>query len=116
MGSSQHKDPNIEMFVECSKPYYVAGEYVEGCVHLHVKINSSYSNLTIYMQGQEYVYWQERRKRGKHTRTYTYRNKHDSYRSFFLLKDFKNYIAQGQYTLPFAFLLPAAMCGSFFHS
>ena len=116
MGSSQHKDPNIEMFVQCNKPYYVAGEYIEGCVHLNAKINSNYSNVTIYLEGQEYVCWTERRKRGKNHITVVYRNRYDSYKGFFMMKDFKGNLPQGQYTLPFAFLLPAMMCGSFYHS
>ena len=52
MGSSHVKDPNIELFVESNKQYYVAGEYVEGCEYLNAKATcNNYAGITLYVLG-----------------------------------------------------------------
>ena len=90
----------------------MAGEYVDGCVYLNVKQNSNYSNLTLYVLGKEHVYWSEGS--GKNRRSY--RNDYESYKSFFLMQDFRGNLPKGSYSQPFAFLLPNMMCGSFYDS
>ena len=47
MFTSFTKDPNIDMVIQIEKPYYVAGEYVKGCVYLNVKQDSRYEKIII---------------------------------------------------------------------
>ena len=112
MGASYVKDPNLDIFIESNKAYYVAGDYVEGCAYIDAKVSTNYSNITLYVLGNEYVYWTTGS--GKNRRTHS--NNYESYRYFIMMNDFKQNVGQGQYAFPFAFQLPSMMCGSFFAS
>ena len=110
MGNSRVKDPNIDLFIDTDKNYYVAGEYVEGVVYLNAKAGGQYSNLTLYIEGKEYVRWTTGS--GKNRRTHS--NRYQSYYSHHLMTEFRGGLQPGQFTFPFSMLLPAMMCGSFY--
>lgn len=112
LGSSYIHDPNIEIFMQVNKQYYIAGEYVEGEIYIRVKQPSLYTRLMVNLEGEEYVYWTEGQGRNKRY----YRNQYQNYYSGFIVQNFGGMINQGDYIFPFAFLLPAMITGSFFHS
>ena len=37
MGSFNEKDEHIDLYMEVSKPFFVAGQYVEGCIYIDAK-------------------------------------------------------------------------------
>lgn len=47
MGAITGGDSDIVIFMNVSKQYYIAGEYVEGEVYLEAKNDRPYSNLCI---------------------------------------------------------------------
>lgn len=113
MGAITGRDSNITIFMNVSKQYYVAGEYVEGEVYLDVKADRPYSNLCIKLEGDETVTWSENH--GKNN-TQVYTNSYENYRGHFLVADFHGIVKKGQYSFPFAFLLPSMITGSFYIS
>lgn len=109
MGSSQNKDPTIDIYLTLSKRVYYAGETVEGAVHINCKANRPYTQIFLRLHGHESVHWEE---------TYDkiqvhYTNSKDTYHEQFLLSNFPMGIKTGQYSLPFAILLPSAFPASF---
>ena len=112
MGNSGAKDQHVDIFIETSNPYYVAGEYLEGYVYINAKKDRKYNNLILYLIGDEHV---EKGKTKKNDRK-AQRNRYENYRSFFLMNDFKGTLPMGQYAFPFAILLPYMMSGSFYYS
>jgi hypothetical protein len=57
MGSSQNKDPAVRIYITLAKRVYMAGEMIEGAVHLDCKANRPYKQLYIKLNGSEEVYW-----------------------------------------------------------
>lgn len=108
MGNDFKKDDQLDLYMELSKQAYVAGEYVEGCVYIDARVRRAYSALRIKLVGNEKVEWQEHRKK----KTVTLKNSCKNYEDSFLMTDFHGAVNQGQYSLPFSFLLPSAMAGS----
>lgn len=66
MGSSQNKDEFVDLYMEVNRPYYVAGDTVEGCVYINAKATRNYKNLVIRLRGDEYVEWTEHHHHGQH--------------------------------------------------
>ena len=57
MGSAHNKDEHVDMYIEVHRPYYVAGDAVEGCIYLHAKTNRDYQDLSIRLKGHEHIEW-----------------------------------------------------------
>lgn len=57
MGSSQNKDATVRIYITLSKRVYMAGEMVEGVVHLDCKANRPYTHLYIKLNGSESIHW-----------------------------------------------------------
>lgn len=112
MGSSHIRDENIQIFMQLSKQFFLSGEIVEGEIYIQVRKPSQYGKLVVGVEGEEYVYWSE----GAGNNRRVYKNRYASYNSYFVVFDFGGLVQQGDYIFPFAFLLPAAITGSFFHS
>jgi len=112
MGNSHIQDPNIEIFMQINKQYYFAGEYVEGEVYVRAKQPSTYKKLVVSLDGEEFVYWTEGQGRNKRH----YSNRYQNYKSSFIVMDFQGKVNQGDFTFPFALLLPNMITGSFFYS
>ena len=68
MGSSQNKDPAVRIYITLAKRVYIAGEMVEGVVHIDCKASRPYKQLYIKLNGSERVHWQEHH--DKHTDYY----------------------------------------------
>lgn len=109
MGSSQNKDPTLNIYITLGKRFYYAGETVEGVVHIDCKANRPYTQLFLRLHGSECVHWEE-----TYGKTHIhYSNFKDTYNEEFLLSNFPMGIKTGQYSLPFSILLPAAFPASF---
>lgn len=109
MGSSQNKDPTLNIYVTLSKRYYYAGETVEGVVHVDCKANRPYNQLMLRLHGSESVHWSE-----NHGKTHvSYSNFKDTYHEELLLAQFPMGIRTGQFSFPFSLLLPATFPASF---
>lgn len=109
MGSSQNKDPNIDIYITLNKRIYYAGETLEGAVHLDCRANRPYTQIFLRLHGHERVHWEETYYK-THIR---YTNDRDTYHDEFLLRNFPMGIKTGQYSLPFSILLSSAFPASF---
>ena len=109
MGSSQNKDPTIQIYLTLSKRMYYAGETVEGVVHIDCKANRAYNQLFIHIHGSESVHWTEQYDKT----TVQYNNHRDTYDERLPLAQFSMGIKTGQYSFPFALLLPNSLPASF---
>ena len=106
--------------MEVDRTHYVAGDTVEGCVYVNAKATKSYKNLVLRLRGihcdivgDEHVEWYEHY--GNNT-TAMYENDFQNYDSVFTLADFNGQLNQGQYSFPFAFIIPHGLSGSFHES
>ena len=97
MGSQNSKDSELDIYMEVNKPFYVAGDYVEGCVYLDVKENRQYKNLVVRLVGKEYV----RPNLEEIDDFYEGENSYENYDSVFTLKDFGGNVEKGQRAFPF---------------
>jgi hypothetical protein len=102
MGNSKHKDANVDIYYEIDKPFYYAGEWVQGNVFLAVKANLTYSALYLRLEGHEYCHWHE--KHGKTDVWYT--GEKETYRNENIIAKFDRGLLMGHYTFPFSFQLP----------
>lgn len=57
MGSSQNKDPTVNIYITVSKRLYMAGDLVEGSIHVDCKANRPYMHLYLKFHGAERVNW-----------------------------------------------------------
>lgn len=51
MGSGFNKDANVDLYYELKKPFYYAGEWVEGIAYMVAKANIFYNALYIRIEG-----------------------------------------------------------------
>lgn len=51
MGCSQIKDPNLDIYMEVDKQFYMGGDMVRGCVHINAKSDSMYEKLVVRLEG-----------------------------------------------------------------
>ena len=100
MGSFFNKDPHLFIYITLSKRFYYAGETVEGAVHVDCKANRPFTQLCLRIHGSEKVLWSEND------------NFKDTYLELLPLAQFQSGISTGQYTFPFAFLLPSTLPAS----
>lgn len=108
MGSSLNKDSNISLYVSLAKRVYMAGETVEGVVHIDCKADRPYRLLHIRLEGNENVHWEEQYGKSR----VHYNNNRETYKEEFVLAKFDLGIRQGQYSFPFSLLLPASLTGT----
>ena len=108
MGSFLNKDPHLFIYITLSKRFYYAGETVEGAVHVDCKANRPYKQLCLRIHGSEKIHWSE-----NHNNVHLdYNNFKDTYLELLPLAQFQSGISTGQYTFPFAFLLPSTLPAS----
>lgn len=84
MGALTGRDSNILLYMNLTKQYYIAGDYVEGQIYLDAKIDRQYSNLCIRLQGDEQITWSEHH----HKTTVVYTNSYENYRGHLMIVDF----------------------------
>lgn len=51
MGTGFNKDANVDLYFELKKPFYYAGEWVEGVAYLVAKANIFYNALYVRLEG-----------------------------------------------------------------
>lgn len=98
MGSTESIDERVDIYLELSKPFYYAGEWIDGTVHINCKQVTQYGGLNLRLEGREYCHWSEGS--GKHRRSYTGDRKF--YENEFVLAKFEPMISPGHYSFPFA--------------
>lgn len=59
MGASFDKDKHLDLYMEVDKPFYIAGELLQGSIYINAKQNRQYAKLILRLQGQEYIRWTE---------------------------------------------------------
>ena len=101
MGSFFNKDPHLFIYITLSKRFYYAGETVEGAVHVDCKANRHFKQLCLRIHGSE-----------KTNINDEVNNFKDTYLELLPLAQFQSGISTGQYTFPFAFLLPSTLPAS----
>ena len=53
MGGSLNNDKNLRVYLTLTKRVYIAGEYVEGTVHIDCQMDRPYRSLIIRLEGRE---------------------------------------------------------------
>lgn len=106
---NKHSDINVEIAVELEKPFYYAGEVIQGQVHLIAKQNLPYTALILHYENKEHCRWSETY--GK--TSVTYDGKKNNFADEFVLRKFDQGIPQGQYVFPFSFSVPMGLPGSY---
>lgn len=109
MGTSESKDERVEVYYELSKPFYYAGEYIEGTVYLNIKADTEYSALYIKFTGMESCRWSEGS--SKHRRHYSGSLK--TFENEFIIANFEPGLRFGQYSFPFSMRTSSEFSGSF---
>ena len=114
MGSSETKDPHVDVYFQVDRPYYQAGQKVDGNVYIVARMNVNYDALYVRLYGHEQVYWTEYHSHGQHGgHTEVYNKKKDTYTDEFILFNFNGQIQAGHYTFPFSMTLPHGLTGTF---
>ena len=111
------------MHVQLETPTYKEGEEVSGVIYMRLDEYSPSGTIYIKFKGSEKTRWQETRTRtvsdGKTTRTETYQVHYSGSKKIVKFKfpayTFNGEIQTGGFTLPFSFVLPGNLPGSFYY-
>jgi hypothetical protein len=109
MGNSLNTDKRVRIYLALNHPVTYAGQYLEGTAHLQVLEDTPYRSLNVNLVCNEEVLWSEK----KNNVATVFQNKRKTYEDEFVLARFDEGLKAGQYSFPFAVLLPASLPASF---
>jgi hypothetical protein len=107
MGFVLSRDLNIKLYITLKQVFYVAGERVEGAVHILCTADRPYRFLSIIVEGEEETKWA-----GDEAGTIMHANRLSTYLEESSLTEFEEGLQKGHYSFPFAFLLPGNLPSS----
>lgn len=111
MGADSSKQGAIKITLE--KYVYYPGEAVRGLINVILNEPIPPCHIQLGFKGVEEVLWHESRGSGKHRHTVTFHNKVIISRSKYVIASWNQPLQPGSFAIPFVFVTPKELRGSF---